>query len=417
MKPILFPIAAIICSAACQAEISETHVRGGLPHALKKLAAGETVRVAYLGGSITEAAGWRVLSLKWLQEQYPEAKVEEINATFSGTNSAFGAFRLGREVVEKKPDLLFVEFVMNDGEKDPQRTSRAMEGIVRQTWKGNPATDICFVYTIGKSTLPLYQSGRRPVAVEAMEKVANHYGVASIDFGPAIAELEKSGKLTFTAPLPAGSAPDGKIIFSGDGVHPHPETGHPLYLAAIQRSWPAIVSASADAEPHKLPTPLDAAAWQQAELLPVKDLKRQGGWQELATDAPPMKSAGTRAPLMWRGEKPGDAIEFSFTGTCFGLYSLKGPDCGTFRVTVDDLPPVEDAKIDSFCVADRWRVSPWIFPKDLPDGPHRVRIEMTGTAPDKKAVLKDNFTRLPADQRDGTRLYLSDVMIIGTAVR
>lgn len=417
MKPILFPIAAIICSAVCHAEIPETQARGGLPNVLEKLNKGEPIRVAYLGGSITEATGWRVLSLEWLREKYPAARVEEINATFSGTNSAFGAFRLGREVVEKKPDLLFVEFVMNDGSSDPQRTSRAMEGIVRQMWTAVPAADICFVYTIGKSTLPLYQSGSRPPAVEAMEKVAAHYGVPSIDFGPAVAELEKSGKLTFTAPLPSTPAADGKIIFSGDGVHPHMETGHPLYLAAIQRSWPAISAAAKSAALHQLPAPLDATSWQEAALVPMKDLARQGNWRELAADAPPMKSAGGRAPLMWSGEKPGDIIEFSFTGTCFGLYALKGPDCGTFRVTVDSLPPVEAAKFDSFCVADRWRVSPWIYPHDLPDGLHRVRIEMTGTAPDKKAVLKDHFAKLPADQSDGTRLYLSDVMVIGTPAR
>ncbi|WAC21715.1 SGNH/GDSL hydrolase family protein [Luteolibacter sp. SL250] len=417
MKPALFPIAAIICSSVCHAEIPETSARGGLPNVLAKLDAGEPVRVAYLGGSITEAAGWRVLSLEWLREKYPKAGVEEINATFSGTNSAFGAFRLGREVVAKKPDLLFVEFVMNDGSTDPQRTSRAMEGIVRQLWTAAPAADICFVYTVGKSTLPLYQAGSRPPAVEAMEKVADHYGVPSIDFGPAVAELEKSGKLTFTAPLPSAPAADGKIIFSGDGVHPHVETGHPLYLAAIQRSWPAISAAAKSAAPHQLPAPLDAASWQRAALLPMKGLARRGNWRELAADAPPMKSAGSRAPLMWCGEKPGDAIEFSFIGTCFGLYSLKGPDCGTFRVTVDSLPPVEAAKFDSFCVADRWRVSPWIYPQDLPDGVHRVRIEMTGTAPDKKAVLKDHFAKLPPDQRDGTRLYVSDVMVIGAAER
>jgi hypothetical protein len=396
---------------------TETKARGGLQNVDTELTFGESVRIAYLGGSITEAAGWRVLSLEWLREQNPAIRVEEINASISGTNSAFGAFRLGREVIEKKPDLLFVEFVMNDGSTDPQRTTRAMEGIVRQMWKSSPTTDICFVYTIGKSTLPFYQGGSRPPAVEAMEKVADHYGVPSIDFGPAIAEMEKSGDLTFTAPLPSTPAADGKIIFSGDGVHPYVETGHPLYLAAIQRSWPALSAAAGSAGPHQLPAPLDPAAWQQAALIPMKDLARQGNWRELATDVPPMKSAGTRAPLMWYGEKPGDVIEFSFTGTCFGLYALKGPDCGTFRVTVDSLPPIEAAKFDSFCVADRWRVSPWIYPQDLPNGLHRVRIEMTETAPDKKAALKDNFAKLPPAQRDGTRLYVSDVMIIGKPER
>ena len=43
----------------------EFHLRGGIPNALKKLneADGSEVRIAYLGGSITAAPGWRVKSL------------------------------------------------------------------------------------------------------------------------------------------------------------------------------------------------------------------------------------------------------------------------------------------------------------------------------------------------------------------
>lgn len=420
MKPFFFPVAAMVCTAVCHAEITETQVRDGLPNVLKKLSAGGKVRVAYLGGSITEAAGWRVLSRQWLQKQYPQAEIAEINATFSGTTSAFGAFRVGREVLAERPDLLFVEFAVNDGEKDPQRTRHAMESIVRQTWTASPTTDICFIYTISKSSLPLYQSGRMPVAVENMEKVAAHYGVTSINFGPSVAELEKSGKLIFTAPLPAPGKTDApheeKILFSGDGVHPHPETGHPLYLAAIQRAWKSI-STVTEGTAHALPAALDAATWQPAALIPMKDLKRHGDWRELPADSPVMKSAGSRTPVMSVGEKAGSTIEFSFTGTCFGLYSLKGPDAGNFRVTVDSLPPVEDAKIDAFCVAGRWRVSPWIYPQDLENGVHHVRIEMTGTSPDKGAILKENISHLPQEQRDGTRLYLSDVMVIGKPSR
>lgn len=413
---LLFSI-ALAAMPAQGVEIAETHARNGLPNVTKKLAGGEEVRVAYLGGSITEAKGWRVLSREWLQKQYPEAEVGEIHAAISGTPSAFGAFRVGREVLEKKPDLLFIEFAANDSGTDPLRIRRAMEGIVRQTWRTDPATDICFIYTLTKNDLPAYQGGRLPVPVENMEKVAAHYGIPCINFGPAIARLEKAGELTFTGSLPSTAedraATSRKVIFTGDGVHPHIETGHPLYLAAIQRSWPLIAAASSDGARHELPAPLDAAAWQTAGLIPLKDIQREGGWKELETASPAMASAGPRAPTMWLAEKAGDSLGFSFTGTCFGLYALKGPDCGNYRVTVDSLPPVETARFDGFCVADRWRVSPWIYPTDLPDGIHHVRIEVLGTAPDKKAVLKGNYAALPADQRDGTRLYLSDVMVIG----
>jgi len=402
--------------AAHAAEIPETQARSGLPNVIKKLSAGEEVRVAYLGGSITEAKGWRVLSREWLQKEYPKAKVSEINAAISGTTSAFGAFRVGREVLAEKPDLLFIEFAVNDSGADPLRIRRAMEGIVRQTWQADPTTDICFIYTLQKNDLPTYQGGHLPITVENMEKVAAHYSVPCINFGPEVAKLEKEGKLIFSGKLPATeeekAAAQGKIVFTGDGVHPHVETGHPLYLAAIQRSWPSISAVSKGAA-HALPAPLDAAAWQSAKLVPLKDIKREGDWKELDATSPAIASAGSRVPAMWRAEKGGDSVTFSFTGTCFGIYALKGPDCGNYRVTVDALPPVETARFDSFSVADRWRINPWMYPTDLPDDVHQVRIEVLGTAPDKKAILKNNFAALSEDQRDGTRLYMSDVMLIG----
>ena len=51
----------------------ELRVRDGLPNFFAKLAAGESVRIAYLGGSITAADGWRPKSFGWFKAQFPTA--------------------------------------------------------------------------------------------------------------------------------------------------------------------------------------------------------------------------------------------------------------------------------------------------------------------------------------------------------
>jgi hypothetical protein len=43
----------------------------GLPNVAAKLARGDEVRVAFLGGSITAAPGWRVFTLDHLRRTYP----------------------------------------------------------------------------------------------------------------------------------------------------------------------------------------------------------------------------------------------------------------------------------------------------------------------------------------------------------
>jgi hypothetical protein len=74
-----------------------------LRNVFQKLAAGEQVSVAYLGGSITAQEGWRVKTQRWLKEKYPAAKLTEINAAIGGTGADLGAFRLRHDVLQFKP--------------------------------------------------------------------------------------------------------------------------------------------------------------------------------------------------------------------------------------------------------------------------------------------------------------------------
>ncbi len=132
---------------------AECRERGGLPNFFAKLRHGSEVRIAYLGGSITEQEGWRPKSLSWFRQQFPAAKISEINAAIGGTGSDLGVFRLKHDVLEHQPDLLFVEFAVNDAGAPVQQIHRCIEGIVRQTWRHDPTTDICLVYTLAGNML------------------------------------------------------------------------------------------------------------------------------------------------------------------------------------------------------------------------------------------------------------------------
>ena len=121
----------------------EFQARGGIPNFVAKLKEGKEVKIGYLSGSITAQADWCVLSRKWFQSQYPKARIDEINAAIGGTGSSLGVFRVQHDVLEHKPDLMFVEFAVNDGGASPVQIKKSMEGIVRQTWTALPDCDIC----------------------------------------------------------------------------------------------------------------------------------------------------------------------------------------------------------------------------------------------------------------------------------
>ncbi len=222
----------------------ECQPRSGLPHVRSKIEANQAIKIAYLGGSITAAVGWRVQSREWLQKEYPGTPFEEVHAAIGGTGSDLGVFRLGNDVLRHEPDLLFVEFAVNDGGASPERIHKAMEGIVRQTWKSDPTTDICFVYTVSLPVMTDLHRGRMQRSASAMEELADLYGIPSIHFGVRVAAMENSGDLVFKAPKPDNLADAKPMIFSSDGVHPHTETGHRLYTEAITRSWPSVWTAS-----------------------------------------------------------------------------------------------------------------------------------------------------------------------------
>jgi lysophospholipase L1-like esterase len=240
---VIFPLAL-----ARGAELTEFHVRGGLPNVAAKIARGEEVRVAFLGGSITAAAGWRPMTLTTFQRAYPKTKFTEINAAVSGTGSDYGAPRLQRDVLRHRPDLLFVEFAVNDGSGSPRVEAR-MEGIVRQTWAANPHTDICFVYTVSDGMLKDLLAGSYQSTARSMENVAAHYAIPSFNFGVEIARRIAAATLVMTAPESVkadaeGRDAQGRLIFTRDKTHPT-DAGHCVYADRLALALPQFLRAGA----------------------------------------------------------------------------------------------------------------------------------------------------------------------------
>lgn len=149
--------------------MKELFPRKGLPNIIQKLENGDTVTIVYFGGSNTRSEGYRVMTADWLRKQYPRADIRSVNAGIDGTGSDLGCARLETDVLRHRPDLVFVEFVGNDG-GDPESKAR-IEGIVRQIRKRNRFTDILFVYTLKERDVVLFQSGEYQKGAIMQEEV------------------------------------------------------------------------------------------------------------------------------------------------------------------------------------------------------------------------------------------------------
>ncbi len=406
-----------------QREAVECHVRGGLPNVLAKLRAGgeEKIRIAYFGGSITAAQGWRVKSFKWLQEQYPQAQLEEINAAIGGTGSDLGVFRQEQDVLSHDPDLVFVEFAVNDGGAPRERIHQAMEGIVRQIWKHNPNTDICYVYTVSEPFLADLQAGKLSKSASAMEELADYYQIPSITLGMEAARLEKEGKLIWKAEIPKDAKPafeDVPMIFSKDGVHPLPETGHMLYQQALERSF-AKIDGVGEAGPHVLKEPFRADNWEAAKLVPLSPALLSGNWEKLDPETDNIaKRFANRLPELWKASHPGDAIHCRVKGSIVAVYDLLGPDCGQVTVKVDDEAPKTVPRFDGHCTYHR--LNKLHVAADLdPTQVHDVTLALSPEAPDKaKLLFERNLPDLEAhpERYAETNWYAGALMVLGDVV-
>lgn len=119
---------------------AELRIRAGLPNAGAKLERGENLTVVFIGGSITRGggeSGYVRTVEKWLREKWPNSAINVINAGISGTDSNFGAKRYDRDVLIHEPDLVLIEFAVNDGSRDH---TAHMERMVHKTWLKNAET-------------------------------------------------------------------------------------------------------------------------------------------------------------------------------------------------------------------------------------------------------------------------------------
>ena len=416
----LFCCLALACGAEAQTptNLVECQVRGGLPNFFAKLNTGADIRVGYLGGSITAQDGWRPKTLQWFQQKFPKAHLSEINAAIGGTGSDLGVFRLKHDVLGGKPDLLFVEFAVNDGGAAPDQIHRCMEGIVRQTWRDNPATDICFVYTLAGNMVQTLQEGKLPRSAAAMEQLADFYAIPSINMGLEVARLEKAGQLVFKGDKPktdeAKAALGTKILFSPDSVHPYTDTGHQLYLEAVARGMERIQPVGKPA-PHLLGKPFVADNLEQAKLVPFSRAQLSQGWQQLPPTNRLVKSFGNRLPELWRGAQPGQTATFRFRGTMVGLYDLLGPDCGQLIVTLDDKAPVVRPRFDSYCTYHR--LAMLHLGTGLSNTLHTIKLEIHSDQPDKAQILSKLNNKMDDPKRfDGTCVYIGAIMLVGELV-
>lgn len=183
---------------------------GPLYEVMRKAENGQKVTIAFLGGSITKgtmSTGTRDQSLSkkltyvdyftnWWYKKFPRADLRFINAGISATDSYLGVHRVQKDVLNKKPDLVVVEFAVND--KKTFYHKQAYENLIRKILDSSskPAVMLLFMSKLNGWSCQLQQS-----------QIGSHYKLPMLSYGNVMNDMINKGIYTMEE-------------LSGDGVHP-----------------------------------------------------------------------------------------------------------------------------------------------------------------------------------------------------
>lgn len=106
---------------------------GNTERLVKKLEAaenGESLTLGYIGGSITEGKNYSNPFTSYVKDTFAKGSFKEVNIGMSGTSSVVGLVRAEKGLVAQNPDIVVIEFSVNDHEDISYKKS--FESLIRK---------------------------------------------------------------------------------------------------------------------------------------------------------------------------------------------------------------------------------------------------------------------------------------------
>ncbi|MCD7972381.1 MAG: SGNH/GDSL hydrolase family protein [Candidatus Azobacteroides sp.] len=320
-----------------------------LKQVFNKIEKDKKLTIGIIGGSITAGAAssdfgktsWGPLVHQWFKEKYPDATIEFYNAGIGATNSVFGVHRIDQDLLRHRPDLVMVEFSVND--MHTPGTKMSYEGLIRKLLCADqqPA-----VLGLGLMT----HTGENWQSVHL--GICRHYRVPYISYRDAVyPEIEKDN-ITWDELYP-------------DEVHPN-DKGHQIISDLVIHFLEKVEKSR-----YMLPEPVTANRYENSYIYAFQPQDNRD-WH--------LKDLG------WETSRKGKALEFTITASRVSVMYNRNPEKGKapeIFVEVDG----RKKKLDT------WFENGWgeymytdLLLDEVESGKHTIRFEYTGK-PGKKFIL------------------------------
>lgn len=283
---------------------------------------GEELTIAFLGGSITQGSlatepskTYAYQVYQWWCSQFPKAAVHYVNGGIGGTSSHFGVARAEEDVLMYQPDLVFVDFTVND---DPEEFfQETFEGVLRKvlSWDSEPGIMILNnVY---------YDTGVN--AQVQHNQLADYYGIPYVSMKDTIYKKIRQGEFT-------------RQDISSDGLHPN-DRGHRMVAEELIKKLEEIRSAGREADlqvsQKTLPEPMTENGYENAVRLNIRNCRpRLEGFH---ADTEEKKGHLDFFKNGWVGKQKGDCLTVDIQCSCLAVQ---------YRKTIQKPSPIARLIID-----------------------------------------------------------------------
>jgi lysophospholipase L1-like esterase len=218
---------------------------------LTQAAAGNDITVAFIGGSITQRFSaeedecYAYLVYDWLRQTFPSSHVTYVNRGVGATGSYIGVHRADADIIAVQPDIVFVEFSVNDTDEDTERNMAAYDSLLRKIWRaaGRPAIiTIAMTEENGDSFQDYHY------------EIVKAYDIPMISYREAVLPAIANGEFRWAD-------------ISDDDIHPN-KNGHKLLAELVTAYLEDVVDIMLTApDITTLPPPYTAAPYVDATLV------------------------------------------------------------------------------------------------------------------------------------------------------
>ena len=343
--------------------------------------AGRRLNVVFFGGLFTEGAGlkdirmdsWRERFQQFLVGRYPRAEFRFDLVSLGDSGSKRAMFYSRNVLSQMKPDLVFVDFLIEDGIKGEDReTLAAYEGILHDFARGG--VPIMQVFT---GVRAVQGNSWKPVMPQRLRDYLEFVTLYRTGVGESYQTLHQ---------VLASKQYTMDDIWPDDAKYPS-AIGHDLIFASLRDGYlKAVAQNRFGMIPSK---PVFAWYYRSRDEVVLGDHPLPDGWSKSQGSLPSIPNSGksganTLATWESGAEKIILPLRLNFRGTMVAISGEAGADNLDFKMTIDGkpvLPPVGTDKKKRLV----WTIAPsatksektefWLeLTSRLSPGPHSLEL-------------------------------------------